>query len=199
MARNTEPIAKRCKALDISPAVLGYNNKKTIRNPGGDKRRKKVSEYGQQLKEKQKVRFVYGVLERQFRIYYKRAVDMRGVTGENLLQLLERRLDNVVFRLGFGVTRRHSRQLVNHGHFLVNGKKVDIPSYTLDADDIITVREKSREMPQFKALREGGFNIVPKWLTLNVDDLSATVSAMPSREDIDFPLQENMIVEFYSR
>ena len=198
MARNTEPIAKRCKALDISPAVLGYNNKKTTRNPGSDRRRK-VSEYGQQLKEKQKVRFVYGVLERQFRIYYKRAVDMRGVTGENLLQLLERRLDNVTFRLGFGLTRRHARQLVNHGHFLVNGKKVDIPSYTLDLNDVITVREKSREMPQFKALREGGFNIVPKWLTLNVADLSATVSAMPSREDVDFPLQENMIVEFYSR
>lgn len=199
MARNIEPIAKRCKALDISPAVLGYNNKKTTRNPGGDRRRKKVSEYGQQLKEKQKVRFVYGVLERQFRIYYKRAVDMRGVTGENLLQLLERRLDNVVFRLGFGLTRRHSRQLVNHGHFLVNGKKVDIPSYTLDINDVITVREKSREMAQFKALREGSFNIVPKWLTLNVADLSAAVTAMPAREDIDFPLQENLIVEFYSR
>lgn len=198
MARNTQPIAKRCKSLDISPAVLGYSNKKTTRNPGGD-RRKKVSEYGQQLKEKQKVRFVYGVLERQFRRYYERAVGMRGVTGDNLMQLLERRLDNVVYRLGFGQSRRHARQLVTHGHFLVNGKKVDIPSYTVAMDDIITVRTKSREMAHFKALREGGFNIVPKWLTLNADELKATVAALPAREDIDFPLQENMIVEFYSR
>ena len=198
MARNTQPIAKRCKSLDISPAVLGYSNKKTTRNPGSDRRRK-VSEYGLQLKEKQKVRFVYGVLERQFRRYYDRAVGMRGVTGENLMQLLERRLDNVIYRLGFGQSRRHARQLVNHGHFLVNGKKVDIPSYTVDVDDVITVRTKSREMAHFKALRDGGFNIVPKWLSLNVDELKGTVVALPSREDIDFPLQENMIIEFYSR
>ncbi len=198
MARNTQPIAKRCKALDISPAVLGYSNKKTTRNPGGERRRK-VSEYGLQLKEKQKVRFIYGVLERQFRRYYKRAVDMRGVTGDNLMQLLERRLDNVVFRLGFGKSRRHARQLVTHGHFLVNGRKVDIPSYTVDVDDVITVRTKSREMEHFKALREGGFNIVPKWLSLNADELKGTVVALPTREDLDFPLQENMIVEFYSR
>lgn len=198
MARNTQPIAKRCKTLDISPAVLGYSNKKTTRNPGGD-RRKKVSEYGQQLKEKQKVRFVYGVLERQFRLYYKRAVDMRGVTGDNLMQLLERRLDNVIYRLGFGKSRRHARQLVTHGHFLVNGHKVDIPSYTVDVNDVITIRQKSQEMEHFKALREGGFNIVPKWLSLNANELTATVAALPSREDIDFPLQENMIVEFYSR
>lgn len=198
MARNTQPIAKRCKALDISPAVLGYSNKKTTRNPGGERRRK-VSEYGLQLKEKQKVRFIYGVLERQFRRYYKRAVDMRGVTGENLMQLLERRLDNVVFRLGFGKSRRHARQLVTHGHFLVNGRKVDIPSYTVDVDDVITVRTRSREMEHFKALREGGFNIVPKWLSLNADELKATMVALPSREDLDFPLQENLIVEFYSR
>ncbi len=198
MARNTEPIAKRCKSLDISPAVLGYSNKKTTRNPGSDRRRK-VSEYGQQLKEKQKVRFVYGVLERQFRRYYDRAVGMRGVTGENLMQLLERRLDNVVYRLGFGQTRRHARQLVNHGHFQVNGRKVDIPSFTVDVDDVITVRTKSRDMAHFKALRDGGFNIVPKWLSLNVDELKGTVVALPSRDDIDFPLQENMIIEFYSR
>ncbi len=198
MARNTQPIAKRCKALDISPAVLGYSNKKTTRNPGGERRRK-VSEYGLQLKEKQKVRFIYGVLERQFRRYYKRAVDMRGVTGENLMQLLERRLDNVVFRLGFGKSRRHARQLVTHGHFLVNGRKVDIPSYTVDVDDVITVRTRSREMEHFKALREGGFNIVPKWLSLNADELKATMVALPGREDLDFPLQENLIVEFYSR
>ena len=198
MARNTSPIAKKCKALDISPAVLGYSNKKTTRNPGGD-RRKKVSEYGSQMKEKQKVKFVYGVLERQFRRYYERAVGMRGVTGDNLMQLLECRLDNVIYRLGFGKSRRHARQLVNHGHFLVNGKKVDIPSYTVEVDDVITIRQQSREMAHFKALREGGFNIVPKWLTLSADELKATVAALPAREDIDFPLQENMIVEFYSR
>lgn len=198
MARNTQPIAKRCRALDISPAMMGYSNKKSTRNPGKDKRRK-VSEYATQLKEKQKVRFVYGIMERQFRNYYEKAVNMKGVTGENLLQLLERRLDNVVFRLGLGNTRRHARQITTHGHILVNGKRVDIPSYLVSVNDVITIREKSRGSEHFKALREGSKSIVPKWLNLNAAELTGTVIALPTREDIDLPLQENMIVEFYSR
>ncbi len=198
MARNMQPIAKRCRALDISPAMMGYSNKKSTRNPGKDKRRK-VSEYATQLKEKQKVRFVYGVLERQFRNYYEKASNMKGVTGENLLQLLERRLDNVVYRLGMGNTRRHARQLVTHSHILVNGQRVNIPSYAVSVNDVITIREKSRGSEHFKALREGSSTIAPKWLTWNAAELTGTVTALPTREDIDLPLQENMIVEFYSR
>ena len=198
MARNMQPIAKRCRALDISPAMMGYSNKKSTRNPGKDKRRK-VSEYATQLKEKQKVRFVYGVLERQFRNYYEKATNMKGVTGENLLQLLERRLDNVVFRLGLGNTRRHARQMVTHSHILVNGQSVNIPSYSISANDVITVKQKSRDIEHFKALREGSKTIVPKWLSFNAAELTGTVIALPTREDVDLPLQENMIVEFYSR
>ena len=198
MARNMQPIAKRCRALDISPAMMGYSNKKSTRNPGKDKRRK-VSEYATQLKEKQKVRFVYGVLERQFRNYYEKASNMKGVTGENLLQLLERRLDNVVFRLGIGNTRRHARQLVTHSHILVNGQSVNIPSYSISAGDVITIKQKSREMEHFKALREGNKTLVPKWLSFNAAELTGTVITLPTREDVDLPLQENMIVEFYSR
>lgn len=133
MANNKQPIARRCRALDISPAVMGYANKKSTRNPGGN-RRKKVSEYGAQLKEKQKVRFIYGVLEKQFRHYYDTASNMKGVTGENMLVLLECRLDNVVYRLGLAKTRRMARQVVGHGHIRVNGKKVDIPSYQVKKD-----------------------------------------------------------------
>ena len=199
MANNKEPIAKKCRSLDISPAVMGYGNKKSTRNPGGNKR-KKVSEYGTQLKEKQKVKFVYGVLEKQFHRYYLKAANMKGITGENLLQLLELRLDNVIYRLGLAKTRRMARQIIVHGHILVNGKKVDVPSYTVEENDVITVRAKSKEMLHFKAVREGNASrILPKWLTFNADELTATVVALPVREDIDFALQENMIVEFYSR
>ena len=199
MANNKEPIAKKCRSLDISPAVMGYGNKKSTRNPGGNKR-KKVSEYGTQLKEKQKVKFVYGVLEKQFHRYYLKAANMKGITGDNLLSLLERRLDNVVYRSGLGASRPQARQLVLHGHILVNGKKVDVPSYTVEENDVITVRAKSKEMLHFKAVREGNASrILPKWLTFNADELTATVVALPVREDIDFALQENMIVEFYSR
>ena len=199
MANNKEPIAKKCRSLDISPAVMGYGNKKSTRNPGGNKR-KKVSEYGTQLKEKQKVKFVYGVLEKQFHRYYLKAANMKGITGENLLKLLELRLDNVIYRLGLAKTRRMARQIIVHGHILVNGKKVDVPSYTVEENDVITVRAKSKEMLHFKAVREGNASrILPKWLTFNADELTATVVALPVREDIDFALQENMIVEFYSR
>ena len=143
MAKNTQPIAKRCKALGISPTVMGYSKKETNRNPGGQMRKKK-SEYAMQLAEKQKVKFVYGILEKQFRSYYEKASRMPGKTGENLLVLVERRLDNVVYRLGFAMTRREARQLVNHGHFTVNGKKVNIPSFLVKPGDVVEVASKSR-------------------------------------------------------
>ena len=198
MANNKQPIARRCRALDITPAVMGYANKKSNRNPGGN-RRKKVSEYGAQLKEKQKVRFIYGVLEKQFRHYFEKASNMKGVTGENMLQLLELRLDNVVYRLGLAKTRRMARQVVGHGHIRVNGKKVDIPSYQVKAGDVITLRQRSMESEMFKSLREGTSVLLPKWLTFDAQNLTGTVAALPSREDIDYEVQENMIVEFYSR
>ena len=198
MANNKQPIARRCRALDISPAVMGYANKKSHRNPNGN-RRKKISEYGAQLKEKQKVRFIYGVLEKQFRHYFEKASNMKGVTGENMLQLLELRLDNVVYRLGLAKTRRMARQVVGHGHIRVNGKKVDIPSYQVKAGDVITLRQRSMESEMFKSLREGTSVLLPKWLTFDAQNLTGTVAALPSREDIDYEVQENMIVEFYSR
>ena len=198
MANNKQPIARRCRALDISPAVMGYANKKSHRNPNGN-RRKKVSEYGAQLKEKQKVRFIYGVLEKQFRHYFEKASNMKGVTGENMLQLLELRLDNVVYRLGLAKTRRMARQVVGHGHIRVNGKKVDIPSYQVKAGDVITLRQRSMESEMFKSLREGTSVLLPKWLTFDAQNLTGTVAALPSREDIDYEVQENMIFEFYSR
>ena len=198
MANNKEPIAKKCRSLDISPAALGYGNKKSKRNPGGNRRRK-VSEYGTQLKEKQKVKFVYGVLEKQFHRYYLKAANMKGITGENLLSLLERRLDNVVYRLGLAKTRRMARQIVVHGHIMVNGRKVNVPSYLVKAGDVITLRERSREQEMFKSLREGTGAVTPKWLTFSAPTLTGTVSALPAREDIDYPVQEHLIVELYSR
>ena len=198
MAINKQPIAKKCRSFDVSPAVMGYGNKKSTRNPGGT-RRKKVSEYGAQLKEKQKVKFVYGILEKQFHKYYLKASNMKGITGDNMLQLLELRLDNVVYRLGLAKTRRMARQVVVHGHIRVNGQKVDIPSYSVKVGDVITLRQRSTEMEMFKALREGTSIVTPKWLTFDAPNLTGTVNALPAREDIDLQLQENMIVEFYSR
>ena len=198
MANNKQPIAKKCRSFDVSPAVMGYGNKKSTRNPGGT-RRKKVSEYGAQLKEKQKVKFVYGILEKQFHKYYLKAANMKGITGDNMLQLLELRLDNVVYRLGLAKTRRMARQVVVHGHIRVNGQKVDIPSYSVKVGDVITLRQRSTEMEMFKALREGTSIVTPKWLTFDAPNLTGTVNALPAREDIDLQLQENMIVEFYSR
>ena len=198
MAINKQPIAKKCRSFDVSPAVMGYGNKKSTRNPGGT-RRKKVSEYGAQLKEKHKVKFVYGILEKQFHKYYLKASNMKGITGDNMLQLLELRLDNVVYRLGLAKTRRMARQVVVHGHIRVNGQKVDIPSYSVKVGDVITLRQRSTEMEMFKALREGTSIVTPKWLTFDAPNLTGTVNALPAREDIDLQLQENMIVEFYSR
>ncbi len=199
MATSKQPIAKKCRSFEVSPATMGYGNKKSTRNPGNANRRRKVSEYGIQLKEKQKVKFIYGVLEKQFHKYYLKAAHMKGITGDNMLQLLELRLDNVVYRLGLGKTRRMARQIVTHGHILVNGRKVDIPSYTVKAGDVITVRQQSSQLEMFKVLREGTSVVTPKWLTFDAPTLTGKVEALPQRDDIDFELQENLIVEFYSR
>ena len=198
MAVNKEPIAKKCRSFDISPAVMGYSNKKSTRNPAGN-RRKKVSEYGAQLKEKQKVKFVYGVQEKQFHKYYLKASNMKGITGDNMLRLLELRLDNVVFRLGLAKTRRMARQVVGHGHIRVNGQKVDIPSYQVKVGDVITLRPRSAESEMFKSLREGTTVLTPKWLSFDAPNLTGNVAALPTREDIDLEVAENMIVEYYSR
>ena len=199
MAINKQPVAKKCHSFGISPTVMGYGKKTTKRNPGGNRRRK-VSEYGTQLQEKQKVKFVYGVLEKQFRKVFERASRMdEGTTGENMLKLLELRLDNVVYRLGLAKTRRMARQIVVHGHIRVNGNKVDIPSYSVKVGDVITLRQRSQEMEIFKSLREGTGMMTPKWLTFDAQNLKGTVESLPTREDIDLQVQENMIVEFYSR
>ena len=199
MARNMQPIAKRCKALNLSPAVMGYDKKTTNRNPKGQMRRKQ-SEYAMQLTEKQKVKFVYGIMEKQFHMYYEKANRMQGKTGENLLTLIERRLDNVVYRLGFAATRREARQLVNHGHFTVNGKRVDIPSYLVSLNDVIAVCEKSASNNRFKKMKEdNAFVAAPKWLDRDKNNLSGKVIAMPTKDDIDFEIAEHLIVELYSK
>ena len=198
MAKNTQPVLKRCRTLGVSPAAMGYS-KQSNRNPGG-KRRTKKSEYGTQLTEKQKVKFVYGILEKQFRMYYEKAERMNGNTGEILLSLVERRLDNVVYRLGFASTRREARQLVNHGHYTVNGKSVNIPSYLVDVNDVIAVSEKSSSNNRFKKMKEDdAFIAAPKWLERDNNNLTGKVIALPARDDIDFEIAENLIVELYSK
>ncbi len=199
MARNRQPIAKRCKALGISPSVMGYNKKTTIRNANTNVRKKK-SEYAAQLQEKQKVKFVYGVLEKQFRAYYEKATRMPGKAGENLLTQLERRLDSVIFRLGFAATRREARQIVSQGHFTVNGKKVNIPSFLVKPGMVITLRERSRGIERFKTNLEANSSIaMPKWLEFDATTMVGKVVAMPTREDIDLPVEEHLIVELYSK
>ena len=199
MAKNTQPIAKRCKTLGVSPAAMGYAKKETNRNPGGQMRRKK-SEYALQLNEKQKVKFVYGILEKQFRSYFEKAIAMQGKTGENLLVLVERRLDNVVYRAGFAMTRREARQLVSHAHFTVNGKKVNIPSYLVKPGDVIAIREKSMALTKFKSVLEANaLNPVVSWMDVDKTKGQATVTAMPVRDEIDFEIQDNLIVELYSK
>ncbi len=195
MAIDRAPSLKRCRSLGIEPAVVGLG-KKSKRQI--NRRTRKVSEYGMQLKEKQKAKFIYGVLEKQFRIYYDKAKKMQGVTGEHLLILLERRLDNVIFRLGLANTRRQARQLVSHGHITVNGKRLDIPSALVNANDVIGVRESSRSSEVFKAMAESGNNLsVPAWLSAG--ELSGTVTRFPNRDEIDVPVDEQAIVELYSR
>ena len=197
MAKNMQPILKRCKALGISPTVMGIN-KETRRNPKPGRR--KQSEYAFQLNEKQKAKFIYGVLEKQFRHYYELASKTQGVTGENLLQLLERRLDNVVYRLGFANTRREARQMVNHGHITVNGKRVDIPSYQVSPGEVISIREKSRGSEHVKQILEkNAATMIPKWLELNRETLQGKVVALSERSDIDFDINETLIVELYSK
>lgn len=197
MAKNMQPILKRCKALGISPAVMGVN-KETRRNP--KQGRRKQSEYAIQLNEKQKAKFIYGVLEKQFHRYYEKAERKKGVTGEIMLQELERRLDNVVFRMGLASTRREARQLVNHGHFTVNGKRCNIPSCQVKVGDVIAVCEKSRASAKFKALIEDyGKKTVPQWIERAADSFEGKIVALPVREDIDYEVSENLIVEHYSR
>ncbi|MBO5220117.1 MAG: 30S ribosomal protein S4 [Clostridia bacterium] len=198
MAVNHDPIVKKCRALDISPAALGYD-KKSTRNPGADKR-KKLSEYGMQLREKQKLKFVYGVLENQFAHYYEMATKMEGITGVNLLKLLECRLDNVVYRMGMAKTRKEARQLVRHNHFRLNGKKANIPSILVKVGDVITVNETSRSSEKFKSLVElMQTRIVPKWLEVDKENAVAKVVAQFEREDLDFPVEEQLVVELYSK
>ena len=200
MAKNMQPIAKRCKALGISPAVMGYAKKETNRNPGGQMRKKK-SEYGIQLNEKQKVKFIYGILEKQFHAYYEAAAKAPGKTGDNLLIAVERRLDNVVYRMGFAMTRRQARQLVTHGHFTVNGQKVDIPSYLVKVGDVIEVKASSRSSVKFSKLtgEDAPLVTVPQWLDREKNALKGTVTRLPAREDIDVPVEEHLIVELYSK
>ena len=198
MAKNMQPVLKRCKTLGLSPAVLGYS-KETRRNPKQQFRRKQ-SEYAMQLNEKQKVKFIYGVLEKQFHAYYEEAARRQGVTGENLLQQLERRLDNVVFRLGYASTLREARQLVNHGHFTVNGKRVNIPSFQVKLGDVVAICEKSRSSVRIKTiLEEQAKKACPKWIEKSNDGYEGKIIALPARDDIDYEVSEHLIVELYSK
>ncbi|MDR0222555.1 MAG: 30S ribosomal protein S4 [Oscillospiraceae bacterium] len=201
MAVYREPISKKCKSLGISPAVLGYTHKKeTRRKFGGGSSRRKISEYGLQLKEKQKLKFIYGVLEKQFYHYYELAVKEEGVTGENLLALLESRLDNVVFRMNMAITRREARQLVGHGHFTVNGKKVDIPSYRVKTGDVVALCERGKKSPKFAQIAElTRGRPAPRWLEVNRENQSATVAGKFQREELDYEIQEHLVIELYSK
>ena len=197
MAVNRVPVLKRCRSLDLDPTYLGYDkkSKRTSARAG-----KKISEYGLQLREKQKAKFIYGVLEKPFRNYYKKAERMKGMTGENLMVMLESRLDNVVFRMGFARTRREARQVVGHKHFLVNGKAVNIPSYLVKAGDVVEVREKSKSLQRYTDILEvTGGRLVPEWLDVDQEAAKATVKYLPTREMIDVPVDEMLIVELYSK
>ncbi len=197
MAVNRTPVLKRCRSLDLDPTFLGYD-KKSHRNPQRSGR--KISEYGLQLREKQKAKFIYGVLEKPFRNYYKRADRQKGPTGENLLVLLERRLDNIVFRAGFARTRREARQVVLHKFVTVNGKKVNVPSYSLKLGDVIEVREEARSMQRFKDIAEAtSRRLTPGWMEIDKEAMRATVKEYPQREAIDVPVDEMLIVELYSK
>ena len=195
MATNREPVLKRCRSLQIDPSHLGiFKESKRTPNRGN----RKMSEYGLQLREKQRAKFIYGVEEKQFRNLFDKAAKKSGITGENLLIMLEERLDNVVYRMGLSTTRREARQLVNHGHFTENGKKVNIPSYLVKAGDVIAVKEKSLKSPKFKEIQDMEVGI-PAWLTVNRDKLEGTVIAEPTRDQIDVPVEEHLIVELYSK
>ena len=197
MAVNKVPVLKRCRSLGLEPSYLGYDKKS---NRELKRANKKVSEYGLQLREKQKAKFIYGVLEKPFRNYYEKADRMKGLTGPNLMTMLESRLDNVVFRLGFARTRREARQIVDHKFVLVNGKQVNIPSYLVKAGDVIEIREKSKGLQRMKDIMEvTSGRLVPDWLDVDSEKLQATVKELPSREQIDVPVNEMLIVELYSK
>lgn len=208
MARYTDSVCRMCRREGTKLFLKGekcfsskcaQQNRPTPPGQHGQARQRKASEYGLQLREKQKARRAYGLMEGQFKRTFARATGMKGITGDNLLQLLELRLDNVVYRSGLAASRAQARQLVCHGLMTVNGKKVDIPSYSVKVGDVITLRERSREQAAFKALREGTGVVTPKWLTFDAQNLTGTVAAMPAREDIDCPIEEHLIVELYSR
>ena len=197
MAVNRVPVLKRCRSLGLYPVFLGYDKKSNRTNARAGK---KVSEYGLQLREKQKAKFIYGVLEKPFRNYYERADRMKGMTGENLMIMLESRLDSVVFRMGFARTRREARQIVGHQHILVNGKRVQVPSYIVKAGDVIEIREKSKSLQRYKDILEvTGGRLVPEWMEVDQEALKGTVKNLPTREMIDVPVNEMLIVELYSK
>ena len=197
MAVNKVPVLKRCRSLGLEPSYLGYD-KKSRRNL--TRANRKVSEYGLQLREKQKAKFIYGVLEKPFRNYYEKADRMKGMTGENLMTLLESRLDNVVFRMGFARTRREARQIVDHKHVLVNGKCVNIPSYLIKAGDVIEIKESAKSMQRYKDIHEvTAGRLVPEWIDADVENFKGTIKNLPTREMIDVPVDEMLIVELYSK
>ena len=198
MAINRTPVLKRCRQLGIDPVVLGYSSKKeSIRQP---KRCRKESEYAMQLREKQKAKFIYGVLEKQFRGYFKRAKSMEGQTGENLMTILETRLDNVVFRLGFARTRKEARQMVTHGHICVNGRRVDIPSFRVRPGDLVAVAPKAKDMLVIKSALISNERVqVPAWLEVDIEKLQGSVLSLPTRDQIDLDINEQLIVELYSK
>ncbi|MCM1539822.1 MAG: 30S ribosomal protein S4 [Blautia sp.] len=197
MAVNRTPVLKRCRALGLEPSYLGYDKKSKRQNARAGK---KVSEYGLQLREKQKAKFIYGVLEKPFRNYYRKADRMRGMTGENLMVMLERRLDSVVFRMNFARTRREARQIVGHKHVLVNGKVVSIPSYLIKAGDVIEIKEKAKSMQRYKDIIEvTGGRLVPEWMDVDIENFRGTIKNLPTREMIDVPVNEMLIVELYSK
>ena len=197
MAVNRVPVLKRCRSLGMDPIYLGINKKS---NRQLKRANRKMSEYGLQLREKQKAKFIYGVLEKPFRNYYAKAKQMEGMTGENLMILLESRLDNVMFRMGFARTRKEARQIVDHKHVLVNGKQVNIPSYLVKACDVIEIKEKHKDCQRYKDILEvTGGNMIPDWLEVDAENLKGTVKELPSREAIDVPVDEMLIVELYSK
>ena len=197
MAVNRTPVLKRCRALGLEPSYLGYDKKSNRQNARAGK---KVSEYGLQLREKQKAKFIYGVLEKPFRNYYERADRMKGMTGENLMIMLERRLDSVIFRMGYARTRREARQIVGHKHITVNGKVVNIPSYLIKAGDVIAVSEKAKSLQRYKDVVEvTGGRLVPEWMDVDLENLTGTIKNLPTREMIDVPVDEMLIVELYSK
>ncbi|MDD5893104.1 MAG: 30S ribosomal protein S4 [Coriobacteriales bacterium] len=197
MAINRTPVLKRCRQLGLDPSVLGYS-KESRRQPA--RRRRQESEYGKQLREKQKTKFIYGVLEKQFHAYYEKARRMQGITGENLMKILESRLDNVVFRLGFARTRKEARQTVTHGHILVNGKRVDVPSYRVKAGDTVSVSPKAADLLVIKSALISNESVqVPAWLEVDIEKLQGNVISLPTRDQIDLDIQEQLIVELYSK